>query len=470
MKRIIRNIFYFTSIVIISTCLSSCNEFLGIMPAGSKIPTTLSDFEALLRDEYTCQRADITQAVVLLNDKFETASNLNYYKLRDINYNWKEGENRIPHNTDEGTYYNTYAAISTYNLILQSAQNMTECTEKERNVLIAQARLLRAHCYFLLANYYAETYDKATAETKLSVPLITSADMGAAYKQVTIADLYSFILEDINAAITNLPERAQTAIHPNLGAGYALLARVYLQMEEYNLALEAADKALNQNNRLYDWVKYYNDNKFQIDNPISYVSTTSPMGYDYVENYYFRHGSSSYSSSENSITIDRANLYENNDLKFKARWKLKTVGADTYYVSTLRGVFNHGGLTTTEVYLIRAECLARAGKLSEAMADINAIRITRILPDKYIPLSASTTEQAIKYIKQIKNNELIFSITPFADTRRLNKDPKYLTTLTKQVNGETRILAPNSYLYTMPFPVGAIENTGNGSLVQNVAQ
>lgn len=33
--------------------LSSCNDYLNIAPKGNKIPTTLADFEALLRDEYT---------------------------------------------------------------------------------------------------------------------------------------------------------------------------------------------------------------------------------------------------------------------------------------------------------------------------------------------------------------------------------------------------------------------------------
>lgn len=31
---------------------SSCNDYLNIAPKGNKIPTTLADFEALLRDQY----------------------------------------------------------------------------------------------------------------------------------------------------------------------------------------------------------------------------------------------------------------------------------------------------------------------------------------------------------------------------------------------------------------------------------
>ena len=31
---------------------SSCNDYLDIVPKGNKIPSTLADYEALLRDEY----------------------------------------------------------------------------------------------------------------------------------------------------------------------------------------------------------------------------------------------------------------------------------------------------------------------------------------------------------------------------------------------------------------------------------
>ena len=33
--------------------LTSCNDYFGYCSQRNKIPTTLADFEALLRDEYT---------------------------------------------------------------------------------------------------------------------------------------------------------------------------------------------------------------------------------------------------------------------------------------------------------------------------------------------------------------------------------------------------------------------------------
>ena len=42
--------------ILIIACLpvfSSCDDYLNIVPKGEKIPTTLADFESLLRNEYT---------------------------------------------------------------------------------------------------------------------------------------------------------------------------------------------------------------------------------------------------------------------------------------------------------------------------------------------------------------------------------------------------------------------------------
>lgn len=458
-----------TVILLVSLLLiTSCKKYLNILPTGAKIPTTLADFEALLRDEYGNQRTDITQAILLLNDRFETSSNLNYYPLYKANYMWDESADRISmNNSDEATYYNSYTAISTCNLIIQHAPTATDATESDRKTVTAQAKIIRALNYYVLANFYAETYTASTASSTLSVPLITSAEVNAPYKQVTIQEIYDFILADIHSAIPDLPAKSATIIHPNIGAAWALAARVYLQMEQYDQALDAADKALAQNNELYDWTAYYETYKAQINTPDSYVRSPSPMGYDYKENYYFRHGSRNSTGAESNLRIDRTSRFETGDARFASRWKLRTVGSDTYYYGMTSGFYNYGGLTTTEVYLIKAECLARKGDLPGAMDNLNKVRVKRILPANYAPLSATTTEQAVNYIRRTKENELIFSIVPFADARRLNKDPKYARTLTKTENGANYSLGPNSHLWVMPFPFGAIKNPGNGSLKQN---
>lgn len=449
--------------------LTSCSDYLDILPKGKKIPTTLADFEAFIRDEYSNQRVDVANAINLLNDRFQTNANLNYYPLTKANYMWDESADRIYlNNTDESAYYTTYQSISSCNLIIEHAPTATEATDTERNELIAYAKVLRAMNYFTVVNFYANTYQESTAASKGGVPIITSADINAAYKQGSVKEVYDFILTDINEALPLLKSTSPTPLHPTIGAAYAFLARVYLQMSNYSEALKYADLALKENDELYDWVGYYTQNKSQIEDPAIYTPLASPTNYSYVENYNFRHGSTSYSSTENPLSLERLTRFEEGDTRAAIRWKKRTIGNETYCVSTTQGFFNYGGMTTVEVYLIKAECLARTGNIEESISLLNKVRKTRILADKYVALSASTEDKAIEYIRRTKDNEMILTFVPFIDARRYNLDSKYARTLTKEVEGKTLSLSPTSHLWTMPFPNGAVKNPGNGTITQNV--
>src|SRR5690606_36389631 len=147
------------------------------------------------------------------------------YPLYKANHLWDETADRIALNrSDEGTYYSGYAAISSFNLIIENALNTTEATEAEQRELWATAKVLRAMSYFNLANYYADTYEASTASEKLSVPVITSADINAPSEQVSIQELYDFVLNDMEEALPYLSPAFSTVLHPNLGTGYAFLA------------------------------------------------------------------------------------------------------------------------------------------------------------------------------------------------------------------------------------------------------
>jgi tetratricopeptide (TPR) repeat protein len=447
----------------------SCNEYLDILPKGQKIPTTLADFEAMLRDEYSVHRVDAGNAINLLNDRYQTVANLNYSPLIKANYMWDESADRIYLNSsDETAYYAGYASISTCNLVIEYAPTATECTDAERAEVIAYAKVLRAMNYFNLVNYYADTYEKSTASAKNAVPWITSADVNAPYQQLTIQGIYDHILNDVKEALPYLKSTSPTPLHPNLGAAYAFYARVYLQMNNYTEALHYAELALAENDALYDWTAYYDEHAYEIEDPDEYTPMPSPADHYYIENYIFRHGADSYHSTESGISVERKARFEEGDARAAARWKIQTVGAETYCTGTTTGFFNAGGITTTEVYLIKAECLARAGQYGDAMAALNKVREKRILANKYTALSALTEEDAINHIRRTKDNELILTLIPFADARRYNLEAKYARTLSKVVDGTTLTLSPTSHLWTMPFPMGAIKNPGNGTITQNV--
>jgi tetratricopeptide (TPR) repeat protein len=282
--------------------------------------------------------------------------------------------------------------------------------------------------------------------------------------------MYDYIISNVTEAIPDLPLKGATIVHGTKGAAYAFLARVYLQMSDYDKALSYADQALAQNNQLFDYPAFYTTYKTQIEQVGVYPSLASPRSYDNIENYIFMHGEVIYSKRDWPLRVDRAARFETGDAQLASRWKLRTVGADTYYYGITTGRYNEGGITTAEVYLIKAECLARKNDLTGAMTALNTVRVKRIFPASYVALTAGSTQEAIGYIRRAKENETLFGIVAFGDMRRYNKDPQYARTYTKTENGVTVSLNPASPLWTMPFPLGAIKNPGNGTIQQNVNQ
>ena len=164
----------------------------------------------------------------------------------------------------------------------------------------------------------------------------------------------------------------------------------------------------------------------------------------------------------------RGQQVEKGDVQFASRFKLRTVGSETYYDRILSGYFNKGGITTTEVWLIKAECLVRTGDIAGGLKILNDVRAKRILASEYHDITASSETEAVKAIIRTKSDALIQTIVPFMDRRRLNLDAATAETLTREEGGKTYSITPDSYMWTMPFPQGALENSGNGSFTQNV--
>ena len=457
------------AIIAAALSLSSCDDYLNIEPKGKRIPKALADYEAFLRYEYGVHRLPITQMPYLLNDQYLTNSYASYYPMYKANYNWDESTDRAYWNSsDESCYYSCYGAINTCNMILEDVPDATDGTDSEKAEVMAYAKVLRAMNYFNLANYYADTYEASTAGTKLCVPLVTSSLQDAAYHQGTIQETYDMIVADLTDALPSLPDMGTTILHPGKGAAYAMLARTYMQMMNYDKALEYANQALAINDNLIDWTAFYETNKTHIEQEGVYSSYASPIDFECEENYNFNYTESSYSSTISRMPVARAKGFEDGDAYFLSNWKLRTVGSETYYQGMTSGNLNLGGMRTVEQYFIKAECLARKGEIQDAMDIVNKVRQTYILPEKYAPLTATTEAAAIEYIRQAKGNLLIFTIVPFVDARRYNAEGIYARTLTKEVDGQQVSLKPDSYMWTFPFPQGAIDNPGNGTITQNV--
>ncbi len=452
---------------------ASCDSFLNEIPKGQKIPTTWEDYNAFMRNNNTSY-FESEQLLFLLGDYFRSSTALNNNELTRANYLFLEDVNRtLINSSNYMPYYSAYEMMFYWNLIIEDGMNTTEATDQQRRMLVAQARVLRAMTYHYIVNYHADQYWETT-KNKLSVPMATSASVESASPQGTLQQVYDLMLSDLDLAIPDLPEYGETILHPTKAAGYGMLARVLLSMGRYDEALTAAENALAQNSALYDWVKFYNDNKARIeDTSVWNASTTVNPEIDNPENYIYHQASSNYwqgiSGGCLSMPVERAEKFEEGDIRLLARWRYYITGAGVeYYRGIYANVPNYGGIRSAEMYYIKAECQARAGKWQDALETVNTVRRTRFLPEYYHDLTASDQTEAINKIIDDKANEFVQTQVIFCDYRRLNKEGLYPRTLTKTIDGVTYTLSPDSHLWIMPYPIQVLDNPGNNPIVQTV--
>lgn len=465
--------YIYIALLTVATLFTACDNYIDVMPKGKLVPKTLADYEAFMRNEYSANYIYSTEDQYLLNDRW-LASNTcrNVDNLNTAHYMWKENRDRCELNSStEDVFDNGYGIIGIMNTIIEAAPTTTEATEAEKNEVMAYAYAVRAFILFYEVNYYANAFDPSNAESTPGVPLIYSGALGSPWHQGTVKEVYEQIIADYKKAIElGIPEQSMTAIHPNRGAVEAGLARTYLSMRQYDDALTHAEAALTRNNRLFDWLAYYNQYKTNIEDPDNYNSLTSPMAHTSIENYWFCSGNgnpNSMNSSDMNITVERASKFEQGDMKALVRWKKYQSSTDIYYKGMLRGYFNFAGIATPEVYLIKAECQARKGDYEGAMKTLDAVRETRIHPDFYQASTASNEAEAIEKIRLTKDNEMMNTMIPFIDYKRYNAEGKYARTLTKTFDGKEYSLKPDSHLWTMVFPANSINRPGNGVLTQN---
>ena len=136
-----------------------------------------------------------------------------------------------------GYYWDTYYAwIKEANEIISRIDHNTE--DQQEREWLAQAYTYRAMFYLDLARLYIpkeNNYVRVYANIRnLTVPIVTentTEAMAQNNPRATREDMYDFILDDLDAAVTYFGNSASTGYtRPTLAAAYGLLARAYLEV------------------------------------------------------------------------------------------------------------------------------------------------------------------------------------------------------------------------------------------------
>ncbi|AWW29635.1 RagB/SusD family nutrient uptake outer membrane protein [Echinicola strongylocentroti] len=213
--------------------LTGCNDLLEEEPktvVAENFYQTAADLEAATNAIFTPLRKVRPEQVAVLS----AHTDWGYGRGSRAQYNDFDGLNATNINTAAERWAQFYEGIRNANLVLFYAPQSDQVEEETRNRFLAEARFLRGLTYFDLVRNWG------------GVPLRTAENISEQnVPKATPGEVYDLILEDLLMAEENLPSQASQPGRPTAWAAKALLADVYLQLEDYDAASNKAAEVMD---------------------------------------------------------------------------------------------------------------------------------------------------------------------------------------------------------------------------------
>ena len=264
MKKTYKFIYSAAVVAALALTASSCTESMDTEPQGStltkeELERNASSLDGLVKGMYSnmIQAEAITSWVgATRHYDFGYASTMMMMDNAgqdevspNTGYNWYRNNLRFNDRTDKSdiTYFlwnQQYKNISQANAIISA----TESSYKDNSAAAAargKALAMRAFCYLNLAQMYQFTYKGH--EDALCVPIVketTTAEQASDNPRATVKDVYDFIMDDLNNAVTLLNGASRSGkADIDQQVAYGLRARTELVMQNWKAAADDAAKA-----------------------------------------------------------------------------------------------------------------------------------------------------------------------------------------------------------------------------------
>ncbi|QEC40307.1 RagB/SusD family nutrient uptake outer membrane protein [Pseudobacter ginsenosidimutans] len=429
---------------------SSCKKYLDKKSQmGFYVPETPQDLQALLDNNNVMNFQSGTALIELVSDNyFVKPSDWQAAEIFDRdNYIWSETAE------DFDTWRFPYLSPIYYSNVVLDALGRVKKVGNEYNDVEGSALFFRSFSFFQLSQLYCKNFSPS-ADADNGIVLRLNADVESKLARSSVKETYSKIIEDAKKAIELLPKDVVTAFRPNKASAMALLARVYLSMLDYSNALKYADLALKEKNELLDF------------NNLMSAGEIIPAFAENPEIIFFSSLRNKGLTGRNVAKIDTSLIksYLPNDLRLNIYFRPNSEPDEgtyrfkgSFYNISNGSVFN--GLTTSEMYLIKAECLARGGDVTQAMAELNKLLRKRFESSSFEDLDASSPEAALTIILSERRKELVFRGQRWTDIRRLNLEGHGIE-LKRIIDGVTYTLLPNDTRTVLLIPKEEIIKSG----------
>lgn len=428
---------------------TGCDKYLDITPKGKRLLTTVNDYDQWMNDQTLVLGVGGQQAIVnFLGDNVDVVNiTTPPTASAQLLYTWAP-QYSFDVTTAPLIWSEHYAKISSYNTVLVGIDDATGGTASKIRSLKAEALLARALEYFYLLNEYGKVYNAATAATDLAVPFVTSDDVSQKTPpRATVAEIYQHIIDDVNAAIPDLPaDNSANRFRGSTASAYSLLSRLYFYALNYPEAQKYAELALASTKAVILDLNGANptSNMLGLQADVIYGRMNLVFAVP--------------------VTLDYMNSFATNDLRVRKLYtstdgfRFTTRGATQYSPPLVSPATNYyytnTGTSIQEMKLIAAESAARANNLGVALQYLDDVRKNRFPTATYVKYSSTIQENVLQEVLSERSHELGFAGLRWFDMRRLDKEGRMGTVYRYDAQGGVVAkLEPKSDKYTLQIPV-----------------
>lgn len=307
-------------------------------------------------------------------------------------------------------------AIAQTSIVIRKAESFNFGANQDKATnLIGQLYVARALAYFDMQRLFAQPYNFTSDASHLGIPLIDEKQVGIELinpARATTAEVYAKIVSDIQKGISLIGDDTSSVYYLNKNSAKALLARVYLYMENWSeaniLASEviASGYALIPNaDYLASWTRERtSESIFSIYNNEADNSGLASM-IEYYRRPRFK------ASNDLFVAVD------NNDI----RKKLIVASSKNILKYPTTGAVRDNNIPVirlSEMYLIKAEALSEMNLDNDARIAINTILLRANPSATPTSLSGDALKELIQRERRI---ELMFEGHRLFDLTRKKK-------------------------------------------------
>lgn len=392
---------------IVAATAPACRKFVQVSPPGNSLSSTLvfsSDQTATAAISGLYLSLDGTGPATALNGYSSVYPGLSADEIIRSRASTTDGpfqNNAIPSNSSviTGFWNLLYNDIYTSNAIIAGLKTANGVTPALASQLDGEAKFVRAYCYFYLVNLFGDVPLETT--TSYTTNEVMGRTASAKVYQQMVQDL-----EDASNECSATYPGDGTKIRVNKWAATAMLAKVYLYEGDWTDAKTQAALVLNSG-------------AYSLDPSLTNVfqPTTSEAIWELQpSSEYFNTGDGymfvPYSSSaipNYEVTTNLLASFETGDQRPGAWINTVTVGTTTYSYpykyevrSTTSLVENLMILRLAEQYLIRAEAEAEGNDITDAVTDINYVRVRAGVQPLLPTISQADLLTAIQHERQVE--------------------------------------------------------------------